>query len=80
MESETGSRIPPYRPTAVPTLTIDVVTLFPEVIAPYVAASIPGRAAAAGLVSSAWCSCETSPTTATRRWTTTRMAAAREWC
>ena len=32
------------------TLTIDVVTLFPEVIAPFVAASIPGRAAAAGLV------------------------------
>ena len=31
-------------------LTIDVVTLFPEVIAPYVATSIPGRAAAAGLV------------------------------
>ena len=33
-----------------PVLTIDVVTLFPEVIAPYLAASIPGRAAAAGLV------------------------------
>jgi tRNA (guanine37-N1)-methyltransferase len=31
-------------------LTIDVVTLFPEVIAPYLGASIPGRAAAAGLV------------------------------
>jgi tRNA (guanine37-N1)-methyltransferase len=31
-------------------LTIDVVTLFPEVIAPFVAASIPGRAVAAGLV------------------------------
>jgi len=31
-------------------LTIDVVTLFPEVIAPYLAASIPGRAGAAGLV------------------------------
>jgi len=31
-------------------LTIDVVTLFPEVIAPYLSASIPGRAAAAGLV------------------------------
>jgi tRNA (guanine37-N1)-methyltransferase len=31
-------------------LTIDVVTLFPEVIAPFVSASIPGRAAAAGLV------------------------------
>jgi tRNA (guanine37-N1)-methyltransferase len=31
-------------------LTINVVTLFPEVIAPYVATSIPGRAAAAGLV------------------------------
>ena len=31
-------------------LTIDIVTLFPEVIAPYLAASIPGRAAAAGLV------------------------------
>jgi tRNA (guanine37-N1)-methyltransferase len=31
-------------------LTIDVVTLFPEVIAPFVTASIPGRAAAAGLV------------------------------
>ena len=30
-------------------LTIDVVTLFPEVIAPFVGASIPGRAAAAGL-------------------------------
>src|SRR3954471_1194638 len=33
-----------------PMLTIDVVTLFPEVIAPYLAASIPGRAAAANLV------------------------------
>ncbi|MEO8227789.1 MAG: tRNA (guanosine(37)-N1)-methyltransferase TrmD [Gemmatimonadota bacterium] len=31
-------------------ITIDVVTLFPEVIAPFVSASIPGRAAAAGLV------------------------------
>ena len=31
-------------------LTIDIVTLFPEVIAPYLAASIPGRSAAAGLV------------------------------
>ncbi|MBA2627407.1 MAG: tRNA (guanosine(37)-N1)-methyltransferase TrmD [Gemmatimonadales bacterium] len=31
-------------------MTIDVVTLFPEVIAPFVSASIPGRAAAAGLV------------------------------
>jgi tRNA (guanine37-N1)-methyltransferase len=31
-------------------LTIDVVTLFPEVIEPYLAASIPGRAVAAGLV------------------------------
>ncbi len=31
-------------------LTINVVTLFPEVIAAYVGASIPGRAAAAGLV------------------------------
>jgi len=31
-------------------LTIDVVTLFPEVIDAFVGASIPGRAAAAGLV------------------------------
>ena len=31
-------------------LTIDVVTLFPEVIAPYIGTSIPARAAAAGLV------------------------------
>jgi tRNA (guanine37-N1)-methyltransferase len=31
-------------------LTIDVVTLFPEIIAPFTATSIPGRAAAAGLV------------------------------
>ena len=31
-------------------LVIDVITLFPEVIAPFTAASIPGRAAAAGLV------------------------------
>ncbi len=31
-------------------LTIDVITLFPDVIAPFTAASIPGRAAAAGLV------------------------------
>jgi tRNA (guanine37-N1)-methyltransferase len=30
-------------------LTIDIVTLFPEVIAPFVSASIPGRAAGAGL-------------------------------
>ena len=31
-------------------LTIDVVTLFPEAVGPFTAASIPGRAAAAGLV------------------------------
>jgi tRNA (guanine37-N1)-methyltransferase len=31
-------------------LTIDVVTLFPEVLAPFTVTSIPGRAAAAGLV------------------------------
>jgi tRNA (guanine37-N1)-methyltransferase len=44
-------RTPPLRPSVSPTLTIDVVTLFPEVIAPYLSASIPARAAAAGLVS-----------------------------
>ena len=32
-------------------LTINVVTLFPETLAPFLAASIPGRAAAAGRVS-----------------------------
>jgi len=32
-------------------LTIDIVTLSPEVVAPFTATSIPGRAAAAGLVS-----------------------------
>jgi tRNA (guanine37-N1)-methyltransferase len=32
-------------------LIIDVVTLFPEVVAPFTSTSIPGRAAAAGLVS-----------------------------
>ena len=31
-------------------ITIDVVTLFPEVFEPFLAASIPGRAVAAGLV------------------------------
>lgn len=31
-------------------LTINLVTLFPDVLAPYLGASIPGRAAAAGLV------------------------------
>jgi tRNA (guanine37-N1)-methyltransferase len=41
--------VPPSRRPALP-LTIDVVTLFPEVIVPFVGASIPGRAAAAGLV------------------------------
>jgi len=49
MESESRARVPD-RPTARPPLVIDVVTLFPEVIAPYLSASIPGRAAAAGLV------------------------------
>ncbi len=48
--NDRGERTPPVRPSARPALTIDVVTLFPEVIAPYLAASIPGRAAAAGLV------------------------------
>jgi tRNA (guanine37-N1)-methyltransferase len=38
------------RRSAGPPLVIDIVTLFPEVIAPFVSASIPGRAAAAGLV------------------------------
>jgi tRNA (guanine37-N1)-methyltransferase len=37
-------------PGAKPMLTIDVVTLFPEVIAPFTATSIPGRAVTAGLV------------------------------
>jgi len=41
----------PDRPTDRPPLLIDVVTLFPEVVAPYLRASIPARAAAAGLVS-----------------------------
>jgi tRNA (guanine37-N1)-methyltransferase len=40
----------PVRRSAGPPLVIDIVTLFPEVIAPYLAASIPARAAAAGLV------------------------------
>ena len=31
-------------------ITIDVVTLFPEVFEPFLATSIPGRAVAAGLV------------------------------
>ena len=31
-------------------LTVNIVTLFPEAIAPYLATSIPGRAATAGLV------------------------------
>ena len=43
-------RTPPLRPSGTPSLLIDVVTLFPEVVAPYLAASIPARAAAAGLV------------------------------
>ncbi len=42
--------VPPFRRSAVPPLTIDVVTLFPEAIAAYVGASIPARAAATGLV------------------------------
>src|SRR5918992_797163 len=33
-----------------PMLTIDVVTLFPEAVGPYLSLSIPGRAVAAGLV------------------------------
>ena len=41
---------PTDRLTGRPPLLIDIVTLFPEVIAPYLGASIPGRAAAAGLV------------------------------
>jgi tRNA (guanine37-N1)-methyltransferase len=42
------------RPTVRPPdrrLLIDIVTLFPEVVAPFTTTSIPGRAAAAGLVS-----------------------------
>jgi len=42
------------RPTVPPPdrrLLIDIVTLFPEVVAPFTTTSIPGRAAAAGLVS-----------------------------
>ena len=31
-------------------ITIDVITLFPEVFGPFLAASIPGRAVEAGLV------------------------------
>jgi tRNA (guanine37-N1)-methyltransferase len=45
-----GEPTSPLRTSASPRLTIDVVTLFPEVIAPYLGASIPARAAAAGLV------------------------------
>jgi tRNA (guanine37-N1)-methyltransferase len=45
--SENPGDRPSVRPSA---LTIDVVTLFPEVIASFTQGSIPGRAAAAGLV------------------------------
>jgi tRNA (guanine37-N1)-methyltransferase len=49
--NEGRSENPGDRPSARPSaLTIDVVTLFPEVIASFTQASIPGRAAAAGLV------------------------------
>jgi tRNA (guanine37-N1)-methyltransferase len=41
---------PTDRLTGRPPLLIDVVTLFPEVVAAYLGASIPARAAAAGLV------------------------------
>jgi tRNA (guanine37-N1)-methyltransferase len=48
--NDRGDPSPPLPPSTRPALTIDVVTLFPEIIAPYLAASIPGRAASAGLV------------------------------
>jgi tRNA (guanine37-N1)-methyltransferase len=48
--NDRGETTPALHPSASPPLTIDVVTLFPEVIAPYLGASIPARAAAAGLV------------------------------
>ncbi|HET7424428.1 MAG TPA: tRNA (guanosine(37)-N1)-methyltransferase TrmD [Gemmatimonadales bacterium] len=47
---QTNEDAAPPRPRAPAPLTIDVVTLFPEVISPYLAASIPARAVAAGLV------------------------------
>jgi tRNA (guanine37-N1)-methyltransferase len=49
-QPQMASSRPTDRQTDRPPLTIDVVTLFPEVIAPYLSASIPARAAAAGLV------------------------------
>jgi tRNA (guanine37-N1)-methyltransferase len=49
-QPQRASSRPTDRRTDGPPLTIDVITLFPEVIAPYLAASIPARAAAAGLV------------------------------
>jgi tRNA (guanine37-N1)-methyltransferase len=52
LSMDESSEVPATRRPGVPApLTIDVVTLFPEVIAPFLAASIPARAAAAGLVS-----------------------------
>ncbi|HEX6617415.1 MAG TPA: tRNA (guanosine(37)-N1)-methyltransferase TrmD [Gemmatimonadales bacterium] len=48
MPSESAGACPSARPPV--RLTVNVVTLFPEVIAPFTQASIPGRAAAAGLV------------------------------
>ena len=62
-------------------LTIDVVTLFPEVIAAVRGArAFRGGRRRPDWCSTIWCSCATSPTTGTRRWTTTPTAAARGWC
>src|ERR671924_184691 len=49
--SEPSPPLPPFPPPRLTEmLKIDVITLFPEAIAPYLGASIPGRAAAEGLV------------------------------
>jgi tRNA (guanine37-N1)-methyltransferase len=48
--AESSKVAAPLRPRASAPLTIDIVTLFPEVIAPFLGASIPARAASAGLV------------------------------
>ena len=61
-------------------LAVNVVTLFPGWFAAPLGESILGRAADGVWCVTAWCSCGTSPTTGTRRWTTTPTAAAPGWC
>jgi hypothetical protein len=60
-------------------MRFDVITLFPELFAPFLASGVTRRAYESGRSTCACGTCATTPRATTGAWTTGRSAAAPAW-